>query len=93
MSKCRICGQEINTPKGLVNIKELNIKVETEIHHKGEELKNIKIPKGFRLLKVNEIIFLHNNKNYKRLVGKEDPELIQIIYDIVKREKEKKSPL
>ena len=44
-----------------LKIKELKIEVETQIHHKGEMFKEIIIPKGWRLLTANEIIFLFNN--------------------------------
>ena len=47
--------------KRLLKIPELNIKVETEIHDKGKCLKDIKVPKGMRLLKIDEIIFLYDN--------------------------------
>jgi hypothetical protein len=52
-----------------INIKELGIEVEKEIHNKGETLPSIKIPKGWRLLKVEEIIFLFNNEKYKKLLN------------------------
>ncbi len=74
MNKCKTRNGDgnMNKTKDLVNIKELNIKVEKEIHHKGKELADIPIPKGFRLLKANEIIFLHNNKKYRKLLNMED---------------------
>ena len=56
--KCPHCKKEI---ENTLNIKGLKIEVETQIHHKGEELGNIKIPKGWRLLKFEEVIFLCNN--------------------------------
>lgn len=49
-----------------IKVKELCIEVETEIHDKGKALLNIKIPKGWRLLRSEEIIFLHNNEEYKK---------------------------
>ncbi len=45
-------------------IKELNIEVETKIHNKNKTLNEIKIPDGWRLLTVSEIIFLTNK--YKK---------------------------
>ena len=54
-----------------IKIKELNIEVETEIHDKNKILSEIRIPKGWRLLTVNEIIWLHNSK-YKKQLNLED---------------------
>ena len=42
-------------------IKKLNIEVETRIHQKGKSFNKIKIPKGWRLLKMDEMTFLYNN--------------------------------
>ena len=53
-----------------IKIKELKIEVETKIHDKGEVLKDINIPKGWRLLRAEEIIFLFNN--YKEKLNMED---------------------
>lgn len=57
---------EHKTHNNTVIIKELNIEVESTIHSKGEKIQNIKIPDGWRLLKFNEIIFLHNNDEYRK---------------------------
>lgn len=53
-----------------IKIPELKIEVETEIHDKGKCLKDIKIPDGWRLLRVEEIIFLYNN--YKKELNMKD---------------------
>ena len=58
--KCKLCGAEIITPTKTIKIKELKIEVETQIHDKGNKLSDIKIPKGWRLLKAQEVITLHN---------------------------------
>jgi len=50
-------------------IKELNIEVEKVIHDKGKDLPSIKLPQGWRLLRFNEIQFLHNNTNYRKLLN------------------------
>ena len=50
-----------------IKIKELKIEVETEIHDKNKCLKDIKIPKGWRLLTMNKITWLHNSKYKKKL--------------------------
>jgi len=55
-----------------IKIKKLGIEVETETHDKGKLLEEIKIPKGWRLLKINEIIFLHNNLKYKKQLNMKD---------------------
>jgi hypothetical protein len=61
MTKCKHCGSEIaDMPKTLV-VKELGIEVQTEISQKGITFKDLIIPKGWRLLTVNEIIYLYNN--------------------------------
>lgn len=52
-----------------VEIPELNIIVENQIHDKGKSFKEIKIPKNCRLLTNAEIIFLHNNKKYRDLLN------------------------
>ncbi len=62
IKKCKSCGQEIVTIQSkTIKIKELGIEVETKIHDKNKILSDIKIPKGWRLLKADEIIFLFNN--------------------------------
>jgi hypothetical protein len=50
-----------------IKIPKLKIEVETEIHDNGRWLKDIKIPKGWRLLKVNEIFWLRNSKYRDKL--------------------------
>jgi hypothetical protein len=44
-----------------IKIKELGIEVQTKISQKGKSFHEIKIPKGWRLLRTGEIIFLYNN--------------------------------
>lgn len=44
-----------------IKIKELNIEVEIKIHDKNKSYSDIKIPKGWRLLRIDEMIFLYNN--------------------------------
>ena len=63
--KCKHCGHEIERETIKIkelNIKELNIEVETNIQQKGKSFNEIKIPKGWRLLTMEEIKFLHNSK-------------------------------
>ncbi len=55
-----------------INIPELNIEVETTIHHKDEKLPEIPIPEGWRLLTVSELIFLHNNGEYRKKLNLEN---------------------
>ena len=50
----------LNQPT-IIEIPELKIEVETQIHDKDKCLKDIITPKGWRLLTANEIIFLFNN--------------------------------
>lgn len=52
-------AEEIKVPTLI--IKELKIEVEKNIHDKDKCLKDIIIPKGWRLLTTSEIIFLFNN--------------------------------
>ena len=47
--------------KDIIKIHRLNIEVETEISQKGKSFGKLVIPNGWRLLKVNEIIYLYNN--------------------------------
>ena len=63
MKKCKTCGHEIKEIS--IKIKELKIEVETQIHDRGKKLSDIEIPKGWRLLKAEEIIFLFNNYEKK----------------------------
>ncbi len=53
-------------------IEELNIEVETYVHDKGKKLLDIKIPEGWRLLTIQELIFLHNNKKYRDQLNMEN---------------------
>ena len=66
--KCPHCHKEIDLKN--IKIKELKIEVETEIHDKGNMLKDIKIPKGWRLLTINEMVILSNN--YSKELNLED---------------------
>jgi len=58
----------------IIFIPELNIKVEKEIHHKvksyNEMIKDM--PKGMRLLRTDEIIFLFNSEKYNKLLNLKD---------------------
>ena len=66
-------------------ISELNIQVETEIHDKGKPLEQIEIPEGWRLLKINEITFIHNNEKYRKQLNMEDTwEFIEQPFDFNK---------
>jgi hypothetical protein len=49
-----------------MKIKELKIEVEIEVHDKNKSFEEIIIPKGWRLLKGEEAIFLANNKKYSK---------------------------
>ena len=69
--KCKECGHELKENK-TIKIKELKIEVETEIHDKNKCLKDIEIPEGWRLLRIDEIIFLFNNKKYNKLLNLKD---------------------
>ena len=44
-----------------LKIEKMGIEVEKRIHDKGKRLSDIKIPKGWRLLRVEEMIYLFNN--------------------------------
>ena len=68
--KCKHCGNEIEDME-TIKIRELNIEVETEIHDKNKILSEIEIPKGWRLLTVNEITWLFNSR-YKKKLNLED---------------------
>ena len=71
--KCKICGHEHEIEElKTIKIKELKIEVETEIHDKNKCLEDIEIPEGWRLLRIDEIIFLFNNKKYNKLLNLKD---------------------
>ena len=55
-----------------IAVPELDLEVELEIHDKGKPLDQIKIPDGWRLLTVNEVIFLHNSMEYRKLLNMEE---------------------
>lgn len=55
-----------------IKIPELKIEVEAKIHDKGKTLKEIKIPKGWRLLRIEEALFLYNNKKYRKALNMKD---------------------
>ena len=61
MVNCSSCGHEIVEVNKTLIIKGLGIEVETKISQKGKKFSELIIPKGWRLLTTNEIIFLHNN--------------------------------
>ena len=75
---------EANKQSTLI-IKELKIEVETKIHDKDKCLKDITIPKGWRLLTSNEIIFLFNNYE-KELNLKDTWEFIEQPFKLNKEE-------
>ncbi len=62
--KCKQCGSDIPDKTKTMKIKELGIEVEVRIHDKNKTLSDINIPKGWRLLTISEICFLHNK--YKK---------------------------
>jgi len=67
--------EEFNEIKQIVKtiiVPELNIEVETEMHDKGKPLEQIKIPDGWRLLRINEMVFLHNNPEYRKILNIEE---------------------
>lgn len=49
-----------------LKIPKLKIEVEVEIHCRGKKLAEIKIPKGWRLLKPSEIWLLFENEKYRK---------------------------
>jgi len=84
--KCKTCGSEIQEIQKTIKIPELKIEVETEIHNKDETLQNIEIPKGWRLLKISEIIFLFNNKEYNKALNLKDTwEFIEQPFELNKK--------
>lgn len=59
--------------------------MEKEIHDKGKPLEKIKIPEGWRLLKISEITFIHNNEKYRKQLNMEDTwEFIEQPFDFNK---------
>ena len=82
--KCPHCHKETDLKN--IKIKELKIEVETEIHDKGNMLKDIKIPKGWRLLTDKEITYLHNSKYKKQLNLNETWEFIKQPFKLNKKE-------
>ena len=66
--KCEKCGQEI---KQLETIKIGNVEYETTTHDFNKKLKEIKIPKGWRLWTAEECIKLHNNLEYRKKLNLE----------------------
>ena len=81
--KCKHCGHEIE--RETIKIKELNIEVETKIQQKGESFNKIKIPKGWRLLTMEEIKFLHNSKYKKDLNLVDTWEFIEQPFELNKK--------
>ena len=67
MKKCEKCGREVIEPQTTIKIKELNIEVEKDIHEKGKSFDRLICPNGWRLLKVEEIVFLANSKYAEEL--------------------------
>lgn len=73
MKKCTKCGRELpKTPQKTLKIAKLGIEVETRAHDGGKKLSEIQIPKGWRLLRVNEVIALHNDKKLRKQLGMEN---------------------
>ena len=48
-----------------IKIKELGLEIEKELHREMEIIKDIKIPKGWRLLNINEFLEIWNNHRSK----------------------------
>lgn len=65
--RCKTCGHEIAIPSNTIKVKELKIDVEVNVHDKGKKLSEIEIPKGWRLLTINEVIFLANSEHAQTL--------------------------
>ncbi len=66
--KCSKCGQEVPNQIGkTINIKDLDIEVEQDVHDKDVCFDNITIPNKWRLLNVNEVVWLANSKYAKKL--------------------------
>lgn len=57
---CPKCGYKISVDTFV--IKELNIECESKISEESYRFKDVKIPNGWRLLRVEEAIWLANNK-------------------------------
>lgn len=56
----------------LIKIPELNIEVERNLHEDMQYVKYIKIPEGFRLLELSELLFIYNNYQNKFNWGKDE---------------------
>ena len=69
MAKDVITESDKKKKRKIIKIPELKIEVEAEIHDKGKLLRDIKIPKGWRLLRIEEISYLFNKENYKGLLS------------------------
>lgn len=65
--KCKCCGTELPDAPEWVKLNE-NVEIESKIHDMGIAFKDIKIPKGCRLLTVQEIIELANNEKLRKLI-------------------------
>ena len=72
MSLFKVSTNEKREIKETIKIPELKIEVEIIIHHQDEKLAEISIPEGWRLLKINEIIFLHNQQEYRKKLNLEN---------------------
>jgi len=59
-----------------IKIKELNIKVETELHTEMNKIDKINIPKGWRLLTLSEWLFIYNKYRDKINYGGIPDEII-----------------
>ena len=83
--KCKECGHELKENKNkTIKIKELNIEVEIEYHQKDVSPKDIIIPKGWRLLTLNEFFVCYNkySDKFKDLNNKTDEYVLQPIENI-----------
>ena len=67
--KCKTCGQLLPKLFKTIEIKELNIEVEREYNQKDLRIKDLTIPKGWRLLTLNEFLVCYNKyrKKFKDL--------------------------
>jgi hypothetical protein len=81
--KCPYCKEELNDKT--IKIKELNLEVEVKIHEKGKLLSEIKIPKGWRLLNFNEIVWLFNSKYREKLNLQDTWEFIEQPFELNKK--------
>ena len=65
--KCKQCGSELPKVSKTMKIPELNIEVEIEVTQKNTTYRDLKWRKGWRLLNINEVVWLANSKYAKKL--------------------------